>query len=311
VLAIALLTVALLAGVASAQVREPSIGYSVRVVVKEAPIFAQTDERSQVLGRARANDMLVVIGKENAWYKVRIPRDRKLSPSGPDSGYVPAKLVAVIGPGAAAGPAPAPGGRPAAVPARRQPGAQGWGSVELRPFGEVAFQTFTAKKSFDAIFGNSTGVFYGGGVDMKLARRVRLGVSLTHFQKTGERAFAYNGESYSMGIADTVSMTPITFNVTYRFPGKRVTPYVGGGGGAVVYRETSDFANAGDDVSKTAGAYQVVGGVEFPLGSALSLAVEGQYQGVPGILGDHGVSQAFGEQDAGGFSIRARILFGK
>jgi opacity protein-like surface antigen len=311
VLAIALMTAALLPAVASAQVREPSIGYSVRVVAKEAPIFAQSDERSQLLGRVRANDMLVVIGKENAWYKVRIPRDRKLSPTGPDSGYVQAKLVAVIGPGSATGPAPArPAAGPAAV-AKRQPGAQGWGSLELRPFGEVAFETFTAKKSFDAIFGNSTGVFYGGGVDLKLARAVRLAASVTHFQKTGQRAFAYNGESYPMGISDRVSMTPIAFNVTYRFAGKRLTPYVGAGAGAVVYRETSDFSSAGEDVNATGGAFQVVGGVEFPLGSSLSLGVEGQYQGVSGILGKNGVSQAFNETDAGGFSVRARILFGR
>jgi opacity protein-like surface antigen len=181
----------------------------------------------------------------------------------------------------------------------------------LRPFGEVAFAAFSATQSFKAIFGNSTGIFYGGGVDMKLARALRLAVSVTHFQKTGERAFAYNGESFPMGIAERVSMTPVTFSVTYRFGGKGFTPYVGGGAGAVVYRETSDLGEASEDVSKTGTAFQALAGVEFPLGGSLSLGLEGQYQGVTGILGDNGVSQSFGEKDAGGFSVRARVIFGR
>jgi opacity protein-like surface antigen len=223
---------------------------------------------------------------------------------------VETKLVAVVGPGAATGQMGTAVGRPAAA-TKPQPGAQGWGSLQLRPFGEVAFETFTASQSFKAIFGNSNGFFYGGGVDMAVSRALRFAVSITHFQKTGERAFAYNGQSYQLGIADRVSMTPIAFNVTYRFAGKRFTPYVGGGAGAVVYRETSDLANASDDLSATGTAFQVLGGVEFPLSGSLSLGVEAQYQGVTGILGDTGVSQVFNETDAGGFSVRARIIFGK
>ena len=301
---------------AADQVREPSIGYSVRVTVQEAPIFAAADVRSQLLARVRSKDMLVVLGRENSFYKVRVPRDRKLNPTFPDSGYIEVKRVQVVS-GTATGEMGTPAGpgrpaAPAAARAKEQAGAQGWTGLQLRPFGEFAFQVFTASESFKAIFGNSTGVFYGGGVDMALSRALRFNVAVTHFQKTGERAFAYNGESFPLGISDRVSMTPITFNVAYRFAGKRrYTPYIGGGAGAVVYRETSDFANEADDVNTTGTAFQVLGGVEFPLGKAVSLAVEGQYQGVSGILGDSGVSQAFNEKDAGGFSVRARILFGK
>ena len=300
---------------ATAQTREASIGYTVRVTAREVSVFAQSDPRSPLVARVRSGDLLVVVGKENAWYKVRIPRDRKVNPNGPDSGYVEVKSVAVTGPGGATGVGGgpvAPGQAPApAAAAAARAGAQGWGAIRLRPFGEFAFQTFTASQSFKAIFGSSTGFFYGGGVDMALSRSLGLGVAITHFQKTGERAFAYNGESFPLGVAERVSMTPITFNVTYRFAQKGFTPYVGGGAGAVVYRETSDFANADENVSKTGTAFQVLGGVEFPLGQHLSAAVEGQYQGVTGILGDTGVSQVFNETDLGGFSIRARLIFGK
>lgn len=291
---------------AAGQAREASIGYSVRVT-REAPIFSQSDARSPVVGRARVGDVLVVVGKENAWYKVRLPAGRKLDPTGPDSGYIEVKSVAVAGPGGT--PVPVSAGRPAAP---LGPGAQGWGSLQLRPFGEFAFQAFTAKQSFDAIFGSSTALFYGGGVDLSVARTLRVAVSVTHFQKTGERAFAFNGQSFQLGIPDRVSITPVTFNLVYRFVGsKRFTPYLGGGAGAVIYSETADFAQASDNVSKTGTAFQVVGGVEFPLGSHLSLALEGQYQSVGGVLGDTGVSQSFNESDLGGTSVRVRVLFGK
>ena len=69
-LALTLLAVAPLpaSAVGPGQGREPSIGYSVRVTAPEAPIFSQADARSLLVGRARSSDMLVVVGKENAWY---------------------------------------------------------------------------------------------------------------------------------------------------------------------------------------------------------------------------------------------------
>jgi opacity protein-like surface antigen len=294
---------------AASQAGEPSIGYNVRVTVGEAPVFAQADARSPLVGRARSGDLLVVVGKENAWYKVRLPRDRRLSPTGPISGYIEARLVVISGPGGAIRePAGSTSGtaRPLAGT-----GARGWGALQLRPFGEAAFQSFTARQSFKAIFSSSTGFLFGGGVDLALARSLRLSVGVTHFQKTGERAFAFNGEAFQLGVPDRVSMTPITINLVYRFKAKRFTPYVGGGAGAVVYRETADFAEAGDNISKTGSAFQALAGVEFPMTRGISAALEGQYQGVRGILGDTGVSQAFSEKDLGGASVRVRLIFGR
>jgi hypothetical protein len=56
---------------ASAQTREASIGYTVRVTAREAPVYAQSDPRSPLVGQVRSGDLLVVVGKENAWYKVQ------------------------------------------------------------------------------------------------------------------------------------------------------------------------------------------------------------------------------------------------
>jgi opacity protein-like surface antigen len=199
--------------------------------------------------------------------------------------------------------------RRGAVPAP-QPGAHGWGAWELRPFGELAVDAFSAKNSFDAVTGSSIGFFYGGGIDLSLGRHLLVIAGVTHYQKTGERAFVYNGESFRLGVPLRLSVTPLSVNLAYRLRG-RFRPYVGGGVSAVLYRETSDYSSTGEDVSTTGTGFQAVGGLEIPLARRLSLAVEGQYQSIRGVLGDSGVSQAFGEKDLGGASARVRLIFGK
>ena len=208
------------------------------------------------------------------------------------------KRVVVTDPGGA--PAWEVAGRPGQAPAPAAAAPHGWrpgvGRIRLRLFGEFAFQTFTASQSFKAIFGSSTGFFYGGGVDMTfephpVAERRRH--ALPEDGRAGVRV-----ERRVVSAGRRRARVDHAHHVQRRRIGsaqKGFTPYVGGGAGAVVYRETSDFANADENVSKTGTAFQVLGGVELPLGQHLSAAVEGQYQGVTGILGDTGVSQVFNE----------------
>jgi opacity protein-like surface antigen len=199
------------------------------------------------------------------------------------------------------GPAPAP-----------ETGARGWGAWKIRPFGELDLQAFSASNSFDAVTGSATGVFYGGGVDLTIGRRLLVVASVTRFEKTGERAFVYNGEAFPLGVPLRLSVTPITASLAYRFAGtRRLRPYVGAGVGVALYRETSDYSGTGEDVSTSGTAFQAIGGVEIPIARRLSLAVEGRYQSVRGILGDQGVSQAFGEKDLGGASVGVRLIVGK
>lgn len=274
----------------------------VKVVTKTAAIHAAPSAASKTVAVVAAGTVLDVTGRENGWYKVSVPvgLNRAARP-----GYIEERVVmrtterAVLV-------TPGPGGVAVTTPARS-------GGFHIRGFGEAAFQVFTASESFKAIFGSANGLFYGGGVDVGLGSGLFVTAGVTHFQQAGERAFAYNGQSYPLGIEDRVSITPIVATVGYRFarPRQRFIPYVGAGGGAVLYRETSDFAASGENVSKTAGTFQVLGGVEIPLSRQVALAVEGQYQSVRGILGTTGVSQAFGEKDLGGASVRVKLLFGK
>lgn len=277
----------------------------VKVVAPTATIRAEARAASKAVAVVAAGTVLDVLGRENGWYKVSVHAggNRAARP-----GYVEEKSVvptterAVLVP---VGPTGAGGGAPA--PAARA------GESRVRGFGEVAFQRFAAGQSFKAIFDNADGLFYGGGVDLGIDRNLFVTIGVTHFQKTGQRAFAYNGQAFRLGVADDVSITPVTLNVGYRFaaPRRRLTPYVAGGGGAVFYRETSDAATSDENVSKTGGAFEALGGVEYAVARTLAIAVEGQYQFIPNILGKTGVSQAFGEKNLGGASVRVKILFGR
>lgn len=276
----------------------------VKVVTRTATIRAEASDRSKAVAVVAAGTVLDVLGIENGWYKVSVLAGANRASR---SGYLEIRTVMRT----TERPVLVPVGPGSGVPATAQAAARE-GGVRLRGFGELAVQRFTASESFDAIFGSPTGVFYGGGVDLRFGRHLFAAMGVTHFRKTGERAFAYDGEAFPLGIEDRVTITPLVVNVGYRF-GRvgRFTPYVAGGGGVVFYRETAEAAVSGDNVSKTGGAFQGVGGVEVALGRRLALAVEGQYQSVRGILGSQGVSEAFNEKDLGGASARVKFLVGR
>jgi opacity protein-like surface antigen len=276
----------------------------VKVVRRTGTIRAAASATAKVVAVVAAGTVLDVLGRENGWYKVSVPvgANRTARPGYIEENVaVPTTERAVLVPLGPSGPT----GASAVMP-------QQGGGLRVRGYGEAAFQAFTSSDSFKAIFNNATGGFYGGGVEVGLGPKLFLNAGVTHFRKTGERAFVFEGQAFQLGVADRVQITPITVNVGYRFTTTgRLRPYVGGGAGAVIYRERADFAAEGDDLSKTGPSFQAVGGVEWPFARQVSLAVEGQYQVVRGILGTTGVSEAFSENDLGGASVRVKILFGR
>src|SRR5690606_3690191 len=128
------------------------------------------------------------------------------------------------------------------------------------------------------------------------------------FSADGERVFVTDDlDVFPLGIPTTVSVTPVDVTAGWRFTpaprrpgaapaaqrrGMRVVPFVGGGVGVVQYRETADFAEAGDDASDSFGSYHVLGGVEIPFTRRLGASVDGLYRWVPDALGEDGVSAA-------------------
>jgi hypothetical protein len=87
-------------------------------------------------------------------------------------------------------------------------------------------------------------------------------------------------------------------------------PFVGGGVGVVFYKETSDFAEAGDDVDENFTSYHILGGIDVPIAKWLGAGMDLSYRWVPDALGDNGAAHEFGESDLGGFSLRFRFTVG-
>ena len=134
-------------------------------------------------------------------------------------------------------------------------------------------------------------------------------MTASRFKQTGERAFVFNGEVFRLGIPTTISVRPIEFTAAYRLPRVwRFRPYAGGGFGRQRYRETSQFADPSENVTRSDASYHVVGGAEIPLWRWFAAAAEVRYRTVRDAIGDGGVSQEFGETDLGGTSVRVRVI---
>lgn len=182
------------------------------------------------------------------------------------------------------------------------------------PRGFVMFgqQQFTAKETFEAIFGESTGSFRGGGVDVVIARNVFVEVGFARFEQTGERVFRHGGETFGLDIPLTAKIRSVEIVAGYRVTAwRRFLPYGGIGVGSHRYQESSDFAAAGDNVSVGASGLVLAGGVEVRLARFVGVSVDVRRSTIEEIIGGGGISKEFGEDDLGGTATRFRIIIGR
>jgi Outer membrane protein beta-barrel domain len=187
-------------------------------------------------------------------------------------------------------------------------------SFALRPYGLITYQAFSAKTTFDATFGKSSYPFWGAGAELILPKHIYIDVSASRFKKTGQRAFLNNGQVFQLNIPLTATITPFEVAGGYRFALTRyptVIPFVGAGVGWYAYKETSDFAAAGEDIDMTHVGGLFVGGVEFRVHRWIALSGDVQYTHIPGILGTGGVSKDAGENDLGGVAARFKFIVGR
>lgn len=185
----------------------------------------------------------------------------------------------------------------------------------IRVYGLFDFTTLTASKSYNAVLGSSHVKAFGGGADIvDVWKHAFVRVTVTHAAEKGERVFVDNGQIFSLHIPITITWTPIELGGGWRFrPGysasSSITPYVGGAFVALGYKETSDFAQPGDDVSTYLAGAEGFAGVEFGLMKRLAVSGEAQYRTIPNALMAGGVSNDFNEKDAGGFTARILVAF--
>lgn len=184
----------------------------------------------------------------------------------------------------------------------------------LRGFGDVGATTFTAKKSFEAVLGSERGLVFGGGVEAVLPQRVFVNVRASRFREVGQRVFLFNGEQFDLGIPATITVTPVELTGGYRFDvDRRFVAYGGAGVGWHRYQETSQFAQADENLDERFAGYHVMGGAEFRLVRWIGAAAEAQWATVPDALGEdsNSVSHEFDESDLGGVTLRVKVVIGR
>jgi len=190
--------------------------------------------------------------------------------------------------------------------------AQDAPALSFRPFVLGTTQSFAAKETFDAAFETSVAPFFGGGVQVVLLDRFVAEIGASRFRRTGERAFRSGGTNFGLGIPVTATITPLEITGGYRFNATpRVRPYVAAGWGRYTYKETSDFAESGEDVDTRHGGWVANGGVEVRLHRWIGAAADVQYSRVPGIFGTGGISEQAGEDDLGGIAARFKVIVGR
>ena len=196
--------------------------------------------------------------------------------------------------------------RPA--PAAQEP------AVRVRGFFEVGGRTFTASKSFEAVLGSSSGLVFGAGGEVLFGRNLFVSIGVSRFQGDGERVVVFEDEAFPLGIDTTVSVVPIEVSAGWRFasPQSTVIPYLGAGLSWHKYSETSEFADAGEDVEFTKAGFQLLGGAEWRVGRWLGIAGEAGWMSVPDAFTEPtGAAVAFGEDDLGGAVFRVKVVVGR
>jgi hypothetical protein len=187
-------------------------------------------------------------------------------------------------------------------------------SLSIRPFVMATDQSFAAVDTFDAAFGKTYFPFLGGGVQVVVRDRFFAEVSASRFRQNGERAYRRAGQAFKLGIPLTATIMPFEITGGYRFRLRqlpRLRPYVAAGFGSYGYKETSAFADPGEDVDTRRSGFVLNGGAEFRLHRWIGLAADVQYSHVPGILGQAGLSQQAGETDLGGVAGRFKLVVGR
>jgi opacity protein-like surface antigen len=187
--------------------------------------------------------------------------------------------------------------------------------LSVRGFADVGALAFSASESFEAVLGSRSGTLFGGGGELVLPQRLFGRFRISRFQKTGERVFVSDGETFGLGIDTTIRIIPIEVSGGYRFGGvnNRIVPYAGGGVGWHRYKETSEFAEDAENVDETHTGYHLLGGAEVRILRWLGVGGEVQWSTVPDALGQdpNGVSAAFEETNLGGVGFRVKFVVGR
>lgn len=263
---------------------------------------------------ASAGTEFDVVTRQGDWYEVLLTPD---SGGATRTGFIAAGQVEALDADASGLPGPPAGSDATGPPRMPSPsarsddaGAGGPRRASVRAFGHVGVGRFAAADTFDLVTGTATGLWWGGGVSYVMTSGAFLQVAVEHYRAPGERAFAFDGEVFPLGIDNVTTIIPIELTVGYRRTRGRVVSYLGGGLATYLLREESEFSEPSDNVRDHAWVYHALGGFEWRLAGFAGAAVEGVYAIAPdGLRG--GLADAFDEHDLGGLKVRVKVVIGR
>jgi hypothetical protein len=186
------------------------------------------------------------------------------------------------------------------------PAAAGEFAVE----GQVGYLGLTASDSAQAVLGSTGGLTWGAAGRYTFYKSLYANVGFRTFSASGERVFVAGATDpvSKLGFPLSVRLTPVTFIVGYRFrDGELIVPYGGVGGSINLYSEESSVAGISYDESFSKAGFNLVGGVEIGRGR-FRFAAEAGWSTVPNAIGLGGVSEVYGEDDLGGWSVVGKVV---
>lgn len=130
--------------------------------------------------------------------------------------------------------------------------------------------------------------------------------------KEGERVFVAVPAApvFKLGFPLTLKRRAAFLNVGWRFlTKKRFMPYAAVGGELVSLEETSDVAGEVLADSQTKGGFRFLAGLEWKAAGSLHFGVEAIGSTVPRAVGVGGVSEVYGEDDIGGLTVLAKVIW--
>jgi hypothetical protein len=185
--------------------------------------------------------------------------------------------------------------------------------VGLSGYGVFGDVRLDADQTFQAVSETSHGLVMGGGLQVtNLWRFVFVDVAVSRMTIDGERiSLNDDGAVQPLGIPLEVSMLYVDVAAGWRHVHGRLSPYVGGGISRLRYRETTEFAQPGEDVAESGTGPLFLAGVDFALFRWMRVGGELRYRRIGGVLGSGGASARFDEDSAGGVSTALRVTIGR
>lgn len=176
--------------------------------------------------------------------------------------------------------------------------------------GRIGYMDITqAADSFKAVFNSSGGFSVGGGAKIDFARGFFFEATFDYCSRNGYRAFVSEDKVVQTDLDTNVIIAPLCFSAGYQLlRDKSISPYVGGGFSFYYFKE-KEYITWEETTSFWHNGYHLLGGIEFFKRDKVSLCAEGKWSHVPDVIGHHGVSAIYEEDNIGGLSIIFKINF--